>query len=221
MPSRPNPETLSIYTRILSRESAPVPFCRAVALELFRELLLMSHEGLLSLFVLSTNSEGGSSSFDSSFHFFYSRSCWLSASSMSLTSMSRICLRSSRMAPLSRFSTPREPVSSNHSPAYSFCYLPVSASGSRPGTPDDRTGTPPARITRTGPLGAQEAVSAVSSVTTTCGSGGNRYGGLVYYYIPHRGTHREHRGNAIAALLCGSLVACRPPGDLKNTTNPH
>ena len=100
-------------------------------------------------------------------------------------------------------------------------YRPVSSSGSRPGTPDDRTGTPPARITRTGPLGAQEAVSAVSSVTTTCGSGGNRYGGLVYYYIPHRGTHREHRGNAIAALLCGSLVACRPPGDLKNTTNPH
>ena len=47
---------LSIYTRIHSREPALVPFFCAVALELFLELLLMSHEGLLSLFVLI---EGG------------------------------------------------------------------------------------------------------------------------------------------------------------------
>ena len=43
---------------------------------------------------------------------------------------------------------------------------------------------PPARITRTGPLGAQEAVSAVSSVTTTCGSGGHRWGSCVLLYSP-------------------------------------
>ena len=45
-------------------------------------------------------------------------------------------------------------------------------------------------------------------------------GGLVYYHIPHRGTHRESRGLAIAALLCGPLVACRPPGDLKKHNKP-
>ena len=82
---------------------------------------------------------------------------------------------------------------------------------------------PPARITRTGPLAGRPGGGFGGFVgyhrmrQRLAGTGG----GLVYYYIPHSGTHREHRGPAIAALLCGPLVACRPPpGDLKNTTNP-
>ena len=42
----------------------------------------------------------------------------------------------------------------------------------------------------------------------------------MYYYIPHRGTHREQRGLAIAAMLCDPLVACRPPGDQKTYNKP-
>ena len=65
---------------------------------------------------------------------------------------------------------------------------------------------PPARIARTGPLGAQAAVSAGSSVTTTCGSGGHRWGVLCIIIFPTGNT--EGTLGASRSPLCVRWVGC-------------